>query len=703
MPRQWNKLIGLAFCCSALATARTAPGELTIKPAPATMPTATTRPATGPASDADAFPGDGPATASLTGLADSPELQAFKDIPVVVAAGMRTQTERQAAASVSIVNANDIQLFNYRSLADVLHGQRSFYLDTDGLNWFAGVRGFQRPGEWNSRILVLEDGTPTNELIYGQSHLDQDFVVPMEAVKQVEIIRGPGSSLYGSGAVFGVLNIVTKSGAEINGIEAKIEGGSESTGHLNVLFGKRFDNGIDVMGDFTGFTSQGNDDLIYDGVAGAGYDNGHIRDANYEGVYSGFFKANKGDLTFEANTAARRKDDDAATGLSSWYNPGDMYERRTNVNLTFDHKFENGGDLTAKFYYAHYHYQESWPYDTTQATVPFTYFSSGEDDWVGEQIHYSTQLSTQLHVLLGADAVQSLDTDQHDENSITGPVLNIPASYNSVAGFAEDEFKPADWLSLTTGVRVDQVQRVGTSVSPRFAAIYTPTKQDAFKALYGRAFRDPSLYELLYTSPPPDGLIGNTALKPEVVDTYEVIWEHSYGHGWQSSLNGYLWKMSDSMEDYVYPNGSLQTRNSGTLWANGVEGEIDHRWGNGASWRSYASYTRAEENGDGLTHSPNWIAGSSIALPVFKHSFLSIEPQIVAGMKSDLQQFTHPTFITNVVFTSKNIYDGWTFQIGAYNLFADKARLPQDGVYDQSQKTVDYPSTLLMASFTKRF
>jgi outer membrane receptor for ferrienterochelin and colicins len=273
--------ICLSLCAITLAVSRVAPG------APATMPTATTLPSTGPAIGDDAFPGDGPTTPGAATTADSPELLLYKDIPVVVAAGMRTQTQQQAAASVSIVNSTDIQLFNYRSLADVLHGQRSFYLDTDGLNWFAGVRGFQRPGEWNSRILVLEDGRPTNELIYGQANLDQDFVVPMEAVKQVEVIRGPGSSLYGSGAVFGVINVVTKDGSDINGIEAKVEGGSGSTAHVNVLAGKTFDNGVDVVADFTGYSSQGNDDIIYDGVTDAAHDYGHIRDADYEGVYSG--------------------------------------------------------------------------------------------------------------------------------------------------------------------------------------------------------------------------------------------------------------------------------------------------------------------------------------------------------------------------------------------------------------------------------
>src|SRR5438105_2078104 len=89
-----------------------------------------------------------------------------------------------------------------RAPTHTLRGQRSVYLHTDGLNWFAGVRGSLRPGEWNARILVLVDGRPTREPLYGQTHLDQDFVVPMEAIKRVEVVRGPGSALYGSNAVF---------------------------------------------------------------------------------------------------------------------------------------------------------------------------------------------------------------------------------------------------------------------------------------------------------------------------------------------------------------------------------------------------------------------------------------------------------------------------------------------------------------------
>ena len=155
------------------------------------------QPASGPTTAPASRPASAPTPTS--GKADSSELMLYEDIaPVVVAAAKHEQSVQQAAASVSVVTAEDIELFGYRSLGDILRTQRGFYVLTDGLNQFLGVRGFLRSGEWNARILVLVDGRPTREAIYGQTHLDQGMVVPVEVIKRVEIIRGPGSACTGA-------------------------------------------------------------------------------------------------------------------------------------------------------------------------------------------------------------------------------------------------------------------------------------------------------------------------------------------------------------------------------------------------------------------------------------------------------------------------------------------------------------------------
>ncbi|HET6248354.1 MAG TPA: TonB-dependent receptor [Tepidisphaeraceae bacterium] len=641
-------------------------------------------------------------SAAGASLEDAPELMAFKDIPVVVAAGKREQTELAAPASVSVIDANTIELFNYDSLAQALRNQRSFFLHTDGLNWMLGERGFLRPGEYNARILVTVDGRPTNDMIYGQSHLDEDFVVPMEAVKQVEVIRGPGSALYGTNAVFGVINVVTKDGADINGTQVRLEGGTKDSGRASVLFGQALPNGWDVVASVTGYTTQGDGDVIFDGIHDAAHDYGHVRDSDNGTAESLFIKARKGDFTIQFDTEARIQGNRSATYLASFYDPGEEHEQRTNFTVKFDHEIETGKSIHGMFYYGSYGYQQDWEYAAAPPVPEYRYHTMGDDGWLGQEVHYDWQATKEFHLLVGADGRQSLFANQHDYDSLHGDVLNIQSSLSYWGIFAEGEEKLTDWLSLTVGGRVDNTQRIGVSFSPRFAAIFTPTKVDTIKVLYGRAFRTPNLYELMYASPGAN--VPNPNLKSEVVDTYELVYERQFKEGWRTSLDGFVWKMSDAMEDYQFPDGALQTRNGSNIWAQGVEAEIDRKWSNGANLRAYASFTHAARAGNRLLDSPEWIMGTALVIPIYKdRTFLSIEPQLVGQMKDDLGNYTAPTYLTNIVLTSKDILPGWDVQAGVYNLFANSARLPSDGSFNHYQSTLDYPTAFYEVGLTYRF
>jgi outer membrane receptor for ferrienterochelin and colicins len=632
------------------------------------------------------------------------ELMLFKDIPVVVAAGMRQQTLQQAPASVSVVDANDIQLFNYRSLADVLRAQRSFYIYNNGLDTFTGVRGIQIPGNQNSQILVLEDGRPMNELVNGATGVEQGFGVPMEAIKQVEVVRGPGSSLYGTNAMFGVVNVVTKAGADVNGVVEKTEVGTDETIHQNILYGQQFKDGWDVLADVSGFTTAGDRDILYDGITDPALDDGHIRDSDNTATLNGFAKIKNGPFTFQIDSTVRHDDDSTATYLTSFYNPGWVHEQQTNATLKLDHDFSNGQELHAMVYYTHYDSRLASPYDTTQVPVPYTYYTNASDDFIGEQIHYGWQINNSFHLLAGADGTEAIETRQDDSDTLTGAVLNVPASYSGYGLFAEGTDQLFDWFSLTVGARFDEVQRVGTHLSPRIAAIFTPTKKDTIKALYGSAFRSPTLSDLLYQTPPPSGVIDNPKLKPETIDTYELAWERQYDNGWQTSVNGYLWNMSDEITTVALPDGSTQQQNGAGLTTEGLEVEADKKWDSGGSIRAYATYGHAFQDGSTLVNSPDWITGTSIAIPVLrKDTFLTIEPQIVGQQKNDLGESTPPTFLTNVVFTSRDLWKGWTFQAGLYNLFGNFARYPREGPFNQVETSLNGPNPEALVSLSCKF
>ncbi|MGA8541516.1 MAG: TonB-dependent receptor plug domain-containing protein, partial [Terriglobales bacterium] len=125
----------------------------------------------------------------------------------VYSASKHLQNASDAPASVTVVTSDEIQKFGYRNLADILRSVSGFYVTYDRDYTFVGVRGFGRLGDWNSRILVLIDGHRVNNTVLGQAMLGNEFLVDVDMIERVEIVRGPSSSLYGANAFFAVINV----------------------------------------------------------------------------------------------------------------------------------------------------------------------------------------------------------------------------------------------------------------------------------------------------------------------------------------------------------------------------------------------------------------------------------------------------------------------------------------------------------------
>ena len=99
------------------------------------------------------------------------DLESLMKIEVVVAGSKRAQESRDVPSFVSVVTAADIREHGYRTLADVLRTLPGFYVSNDRNYSYVGVRGFSRPGDWNSRVLLLLNGLRTNENLYDLAYL----------------------------------------------------------------------------------------------------------------------------------------------------------------------------------------------------------------------------------------------------------------------------------------------------------------------------------------------------------------------------------------------------------------------------------------------------------------------------------------------------------------------------------------------------
>src|SRR5579864_2153584 len=164
----------------------------------------------------------------------------------VFGASARIQPVTEAPASVSFITAEEIARYGYRTLADILRGVRGMYVTDDRNFSYLGARGFGNPGDYNGRVLLLVNGHRVNDNVYGQAEIGAEFGIAPAMFERVEIIRGPASSLYGNSAFFAVINVITKSGASLDGASLTVEAGTLGTELTRASFGRHFANGLDA-------------------------------------------------------------------------------------------------------------------------------------------------------------------------------------------------------------------------------------------------------------------------------------------------------------------------------------------------------------------------------------------------------------------------------------------------------------------------
>jgi outer membrane receptor for ferrienterochelin and colicins len=145
----------------------------------------------------------------------------------VEGAALHPQSLEDAPASVTIITAEDIRKYGYRTLGEALASVRGFYVTNDRSYEALGVRGFSAPGDYSSHVLVMVNGHNMADNIFDYMlYLGNEFPIEMNLIKQIEIIRGPASALYGSNAMFATINVITKSPDETGRLALTTDTGS---------------------------------------------------------------------------------------------------------------------------------------------------------------------------------------------------------------------------------------------------------------------------------------------------------------------------------------------------------------------------------------------------------------------------------------------------------------------------------------------
>jgi iron complex outermembrane receptor protein len=528
----------------------------------------------------------------------------------VVGASKYEQTLGEVAAAVSVISRDEIKAFGWRTLAEALASLPGVYTTYDRQYTYLGTRGFGLPGDFNTRVLVTINGNRVNDAVFDQAYIGRDFPVDMDLVDRIEFIPGPGGAVYGQNAMFGVVNVVTRSGAQVDGAEMvaayqRPQGQREG----RASWGRRLDDGVDVLLSVSGMRARGQDRFIDFGSAGV---SGVA--AGLDGERDQEFLAHlaRGPWSFDFSYGDRLKNDPVGTYLSDPLTQG-QYQRDRHLlaQLQYqDRLADNTLHLSTRLFLGGERYDAPFSY----AGVPTA--QTAASDWRGAEIRLVSTAWASHKLMLGTEYQVNARQDQaFDDFATAANSVAIPGSGWRAGLYAQDEWSVGDTLSATLGLRLDGNNAVGNALSPRVGLIWRATPQTVWKALYGRAHRAPNVFERDFSY---QSQVANPSLDGEMIDTVELVADHRVGP--ELALRGsvYYWTMEKLITLATDPvSGLPQYQNGKDVRAVGVELSGARTWGWGGHLRGSLSYQHPRYGGgDKLPNSPQLLGKLSLSAPL---------------------------------------------------------------------------------------
>ncbi len=471
----------------------------------------------------------------------------------VITASKKAESSSDAPGIVSTITSEEIKAFGANSLLDIL--ERATSIQPVGSSLFpynvSVMRGDLR-NQYDSHVLILINGRPVREGVTGGLNAPLYAAFPIEMIERIEIIRGPGSVLYGSNAFVGIINIITKSEERNSTLKVKATAGS-----FGSLLGTA--TGVFTKEDFTAKVSArveningwdyramtvrpGAPNLPIDKKYGRN-DVGISADLSYKGfTFSGFYANETQDILGILPYAT--------------YAGVDKYDRLF-LNLGYSYDFKETWNASLNLS----HSGTTLALDDEATAVPVDKHSAV--DYLGE-LTVGGQVADNLNAIFGGVL------DSRNKNTV-GPTDAIKNPYHQlqVSTYAQADYRPVDALKLIAGAQLNKPEGQSWDAVPRVGAIYDITNEMGVKALYGEAFRSPWPLEQLLVNP---AVVGNPNLSPEKIATTDIQFFYA-AKKLEASLTFYNSMYTNSITRQPLPNNPavITYVNQGSLHTNGLE------------------------------------------------------------------------------------------------------------------------------------
>lgn len=561
-----------------------------------------------------------------------------------IASGTDTPIDK-AAAIVSVISEDDIAAIGARDLSEVLETVPGLHVSSHPIVYMPkfNIRGIT--AAFGAQTLVMINGIPISSLYLG----GVDTVwggMPVKAIKKIEVIRGPGSALYGADAFAGVVNITTKAGKDIPSPKVGLSHGTYDSSGGWINYGSKLgslDFGLTLeFNETDGFKSavEADSQTFFDSITGT---NASLAPGDTDtGKQMMDVRAELSGEGWIARVGYQGRDHlEPALGIAESLSPTTEYSsERANFDFTYEFNDIDGLNVTSRFSYLYRDQQNErnnilFPAGTN-AFYPLGSFPSeplfpdgiiGNPEYREEQARANIDTEYTLlddHILrfgLGYFWGDIYETKEQknffadltprpgglEEVADTSEVYLPETDRTNYSIYLQDEWFFAKNWALTTGLRYDDYSDFGDTLNPRLALVWATTDSITTKLLYGKAFRAPVFNELFITSNPVN--LGDPSLKPERIDSYELAVSHQPTEHFLYSINTYYYEIEDiiTLVDLAGPGGPRQWQNASDRKGYGVEIEGKTKINSSLSATANYSYQIAtdKDSNDDVGEAPN--------------------------------------------------------------------------------------------------
>jgi outer membrane receptor protein involved in Fe transport len=609
------------------------------------------------------------------------------------------QKASAAPSSARVITATEIHAHGWRTLAEALASLPGLFTSYDRTYAYLGARGFLRPGDYDSRFLLLVDGMRVNDPVYDQAPIGTDFVVDMQLVDRIEYVPGPGSAAFGSNAFFGVINVITRNGRDVPGAAATVQAGSFGDRGVSAQYGVS-DGNRDLLLAATREHSDGAT-LYFPEFDTPETHNGIARGLDGLDLDRLLVKAHVGDVSFMLAHASQTKGDPTASYDQLFGDPrSKARDTRTLADLDFQGTLADDLKGSGHIYGGRYDYRGNY----VDAPAPALNQDTADALWFGASVQAVYTGWTGHTFVVGFDAQRDVRRDLSNYDIDPYALYIDGKSTNThLAPFVEDEFAIRDDLRLDVGLRYDHTSENGSDTSPRVALIYTPTADTTLKALAGEAYRAPNAYETIYAQTASAVGVGSSELDSERIRTLELVLSQRFGARTTLTASVFRYDIRSLIDEVVdIDTGDSGFENGGRVRDTGLELAIDHVWQNGATLRASYGYANVEDVTNGgawFQNAPHHLVKIDFTAPLGASGLLAGAEARYVSKRLGMAGPIDPYAVVDLALTWPVAHDRLELALSLRNLFDTRYADPPGPSFVQNGIEQDGRTFLLRASY----